>query len=239
MKEIGPIIDQEAGVTPVHGPYFQLSSDYHQLIGNHADYYRNALRFLGCTNLEEEPVEDLERRAFALSLAALLGDSIFNFGELLQHPIVNYLKGSNSWVLELLYAFNSGNLDKFDALRPKWTAQPDLAAHEKQLRLKISLLCLMEMTFNSSNGVLTFTEVAQKTHLSEDSIELLVMKALSLGLVKGTIDEVEKKIYLNWVQPRVLDKTQITSLRNKLDNWSRDVRQMEKLLEDRIQEIIG
>ena len=38
---------------------------------------------------------------------------------------------------------------------------------------------------------------------------MLVMKALSLGLVKGSIDEVDNKVHLTWVQPRVLDLEQV------------------------------
>lgn len=40
-------------------------------------------------------------------------------------------------------------------------------------------------------------------------VELLVMKALSLDLVKGTIDQVDQKVQITWVQPRVLDKEQV------------------------------
>jgi len=151
VEEISGQIDDELGVTPVHGRYYQLSSDYHQIMGNHCEYYRDALRFLGCTNLDEqeqrEDEESKSKRAFTLALAALLGESIFNFGELLQHPILESLKGSNSWITDLLYAFNAGDLAKYEALRPQWTTQPDLAAQEIKLRQKISLLCLMEMTF--------------------------------------------------------------------------------------------
>ena len=35
------------------------------------------------------------------------------------------------------------------------------------------------------------------------------MKALSLGLVKGSIDQVDKKVHMTWVQPRVLDRNQV------------------------------
>lgn len=39
------------------------------------------------------------------------------------------------------------------------------------------------------------------------------MKALSVGLVKGSIDEVDKRVHMTWVQPRVLDLQQVmTSL---------------------------
>ena len=41
---------------------------------------------------------------------------------------------------------------------------------------------------------------------------MLVMKALSLGLVKGSIDEVDNRVHLTWVQPRVLDLEQVSLL---------------------------
>jgi len=239
LDEIGPIVNEDTGVTPIHGRYFQLSSDYHLLMGNHNEYYREALRYLGCTKIEDENPQDLKQRSFALALAALLGDSVFNFGELLQHPIIEHLKPDNLWLIQLLGAFNEGDLDKYEKLRSHWATQPDLSAHELSLRKKITLLCLMELTFKSTNGVLTFGEIAAKTHLPLQEVELLVMRALSLNLVKGTIDEVDQLVHMTWVQPRVLDKTQISSLRSKLDSWCRGVQSMEKLMEQKAQDILG
>ena len=37
------------------------------------------------------------------------------------------------------------------------------------------------------------------------------MRALSLDLVKGSIDQVEQKVHMTWVQPRVLDRDQVYS----------------------------
>ena len=54
-----------------------------------------------------------------------------------------------------------------------------------------------------------FQEICQETSLPLEEVELLVMKALSLNLVKGYIDQVEQKVYMTWVQPRVLDKKQV------------------------------
>ena len=42
---------------------------------------------------------------------------------------------------------------------------------------------------------------------------MLVMRALSLGLVKGTIDEVDESVHMTWVQPRVLNTEQVKYLR--------------------------
>ena len=40
-------------------------------------------------------------------------------------------------------------------------------------------------------------------------VEYLVMKALSLGLVKGSIDQLSQEVSMTWVQPRVLDVDQV------------------------------
>jgi 26S proteasome regulatory subunit N9 len=70
------------GVTPVHARYYELSSSYYRTIGNHCEYYKNALRYLGCIKYEQLSTAERQERAFYLSLAAILGDDIFNFGEL-------------------------------------------------------------------------------------------------------------------------------------------------------------
>jgi 26S proteasome regulatory subunit N9 len=48
------------------------------------------------------------------------------------------------------------------------------------------------MTFKrpSHNRQLTFNEIAKETKLPLNEVEVLVMKALSQGLVKGAIDQV-------------------------------------------------
>lgn len=133
------------------------------------------------------------QHAFFLGLAALLGEGVYNLGELLAHPILESLKTNDSnWLVDLLYAFNSGDIAKFEAMKPKWSSVADLAAQELFLRQKISLLCLMEMTFKraSHDRQLTFADIAHETRLPLNEIELLVMKALSQGLVKGAIDQV-------------------------------------------------
>lgn len=43
------------GVTSVHSRFYDLSSKYYQTIGNHASYYKDALRFLGCVDIRDLP----------------------------------------------------------------------------------------------------------------------------------------------------------------------------------------
>lgn len=243
LEDLSLEIDDVDGVTPVHARYYLFASDHYKKIGDHCKYYRNSLRYLGCLSDSDEtfrnPGPAQLERAFTMALAALLGDEIYNFGELLQHPIINCIDAGKRWVVDLLGAFNSGDLVKFEAFQPQWSTQPDLVAHALELRKKITLMCLMEMTFNSHDGILTFQQIANQARIDLADVEMLVMRALSLKLVKGTIDQVDGHVHLWWVQPRVLNKTQILSLRSRLDTLCKDVKSMEGLLEGKAQEIIG
>ncbi|XP_041351413.1 26S proteasome non-ATPase regulatory subunit 13-like [Gigantopelta aegis] len=241
IEEAKKLLDCIDGVTTIHGRFYELSSNYHKLMGNHAEYYKDALRYLGCINLEDIPSGEQTERAFNLGLAAILGDGVYNFGELLAHPILESLKSTDrNWLVDLLFAFNSGNISQFEILKKSWVQQPDLAGHEVQMRQKISLLCLMEMTFRrpATNRQLTFQEIASEARITLSEVEMLVMKALSLSLVKGSIDEVDEKVHVTWVQPRVLDVIQISTMQSRLKQWCEDVKQMEKLVEVRAHDIL-
>lgn len=67
------MLDELNGVTSVHSRFYELTSDYYKLSGDHANYYREALRFLGCIDVTQLPKERQHERAYNLSLAALLG----------------------------------------------------------------------------------------------------------------------------------------------------------------------
>ena len=64
------------------------------------------------------------------------------------------------------------------------------------------------------------------------------MKALSQGLVKGRIDEVDGSVMLTWVQPRVLDRQQLNTMTNKIQSWSTSVQSMELMIESKAGEIL-
>jgi hypothetical protein len=51
-------------------------------------------------------------------------------------------------------------------------------------------------------------------------VEWVLMRAMSIGLLKGTIDEVGAAVNVTWVQPRVLDKEQLALLNTQLKTWT-------------------
>lgn len=241
IKDAQALLDTLDGVTTVHGRFYDLSSNYSKVIGSYNEYYRDALRFLGCMDISQITEVELQQRAFNLSLAALLGSEVYNFGELLAHEVLGYLqKTENAWLVDVLFAFNSGNIQKFNELKPQWSKQRDLASNEMALMQKITLLCLMELSFKrkSTERSFTFDIISKETRLPINEVELLVIKALSLGLIKGSIDEVNQTVRVTWVQPRVLDKDQIQSLRELLGVWSEKVKSSVYMVEDQVPELL-
>ena len=209
--------------------------------GKHREFYATSLKYLGCTELEDLTKEEQAKHAYFLALAAILGDKVYNFGELLAHKVLDSLKGTeNAWLTDLLFVFNSGDVNKFRGMKPKWSSIPDLASHEARLYEKVCLLCLMEMTFRreATERHIAFTEISKETTLPLEQVELLVMKGLSQGLVRGKIDEVEQVVMLTWVQPRVLDRQQLVTMTNKIASWCSSVQNMELMIESKAGEIL-
>lgn len=241
IEELEVLINEIDRVGFVHGHFYMLASRFYMKEGSHADYYRASLHFLGCTELSTLTKDDRIDQAFKLSLAALLGKDIFNFGELLAHPILDDLKGTDKeWIVRVLLAFNSGDVRKFGAMKNEWSNQKDLVQYEEALYVKICLLALMEMTFQRSatDRSLSFKDIATQTGLEEDKVELLVMKALSKGLVKGTIDQVAQVANLTWVQPRVLDREQLKTLVKKINEFTTSINFMENMIETNASDIL-
>jgi len=241
VEEIDGLLSDVEGVGKVHAHFYLLCTDLYKLEGDHANYYRSALRYLGCSSLSDLSTEEQQGHAVRLCLAALLGKDVYNFGELLAHPVLSSMKGtSDEWLVNLLLAFNSGNVETYQQLRTQWSKQPDLNSNQEILYEKLCLLVLMEMTFrrDANDRQITFNDVAKQTGLSEDKVELLVMKALSKGLVKGQIDQVDQTVNLTWVQPRVLDKDQVKTIMGKIAILNESIKSMENMIEHSAGEIL-
>lgn len=174
------------------------------------------------------------QRAYDLSIAALVSDSIYNFGELLLHPILDSLTSTpHAWLRDLLFAFNRGDLAAYDVLSGNISKNNLLKEHQQFLYQKISLAALTETVFRRppQDRAMTFQAISQETKVPIDQIEHLIMKALSLGLLKGTIDQVDQIAKINWVQPKVLDMKQIEGMRTRLRDWDSSVNQLGNWIE--------
>ncbi|KAK0216544.1 hypothetical protein EDD85DRAFT_894700 [Armillaria nabsnona] len=224
MDSAWKVLDNLEGVdNGVNAAYYLLAADYYKAKAEYAPYYRNSLLYLACVDpaTDMTPEERLVR-AHDLGISAFLGDSIYNFGELLMHPILDALNGTpHEWIKKLLFTFNEGSIGKFEALAPLFPQEPILQENFPFLRQKICLMALIESVFkrHADNRTMSFQTISEETRLPLDEVEHLVMKALSLKLIRGSLDQVDQKARITWVQPRVLSREQIGGVAKRLEEW--------------------
>lgn len=208
----------------VPAAYFRALFQLHKARNDALAFYGAAVQYLA-----HEPVAALSPAtqlalATDMALAALSSDKIHNFGELLNHPLFAAIQ--HSWLGELLSAVNVGDIAAYERILAQHAAdvaaQPALVAGAQTLRQKVSLLALMTLALGRSarDRTLSFAEIAAATRLPLDEVELLLMKALALELIRGTIDQVDETVTISWVQPRVLDAKQLDVVAARLQDWS-------------------
>ncbi|KAJ2016507.1 26S proteasome regulatory subunit [Coemansia sp. RSA 376] len=224
LEKCEKMIQSFSHVEPViYASFYRVCADYYKAKAVFGQYYKNALLLLACIDIQELGTEDRVQRAYDLSIAALLSDTIYNFGDLLSHPIIESLRDTeHAWMLTLLLAFNSGDIGKFESLVSKLHGQPLLKQQEPFLQQKIRLMALIESMFKRQGAgarAVSFGTISAETKLPAGEIEHLVMKALALGLIRGGIDQVEQVVTVQWVQPRYLGKGQIKDLVERLQQW--------------------
>ncbi|KAL9101930.1 MAG: hypothetical protein Q9163_002868 [Psora crenata] len=220
--------------TEVHAAFYRTNASYYQANADFGAYYRNALLYLACIDTSSLPEQEAQSRAYDLSIAALVSDSIYNFGELLLHPILSTLTStSHAWLRDLLFAFNRGDLAAYNILETHMSKAPLLGQHKTFLYQKISLAALTEAVFRRPphDRAMSFQTISQETNVAAAEIEILIMKALSLGLLKGSIDQVAEVARINWVQPKVLDLGQVDGMRGRLKEWDGSVNRLGNWIE--------
>ena len=107
-----------------------------------------------------------------------------------------------------------------------------LTARSSVLQEKIMLLALVHMIFErpSSDRTLSFMDISHRTTVTPLNVELLLMRALSLGLIQGTLDQVDETVTVSWVMPRVLEPMQLKDLAARFGEWAIQVSQAKDYL---------
>ncbi|XP_053621755.1 26S proteasome non-ATPase regulatory subunit 13 [Plodia interpunctella] len=222
IEQLEGTLEDADVVTPVHGRFYKLASEYYRVRGPMARYYRCALRFLGCSGAGAAlPAAERRVCALRLALAAVLAPTVYDLGELLAHPILESLENTpDAWATQLVAAADAGDVAGFERVRAR-APHPELQRADAQLNMKIAILCLMQMAFNrtSAQRKLTFSEIARQARVPHDEVELLVMKALAEKLIRGHIDQVSETVSITWVRPRALPRAGAASLARRLDAW--------------------
>lgn len=214
-----------------------------------------SLMYLAYTPADELPVDEKYALATDMALAALTGEGVYNFGEVIATPVLAVLQGSpNQYLYDLVIALNQGNIDVFnsvvDSNKESYFAQDVLKNCHDQVQQKVVLLSLMNVVFElpSHERTISFTTIANVSKVPLEQVCILVhcvpcwtlfihviclllfccfccqvdwilMRAMSLGLIKGSINEVDQNVNVTWVQPRVLNTVEMSTISTQLGDW--------------------
>lgn len=114
-----------------------------------------------------------------MSLAALTGEGIYNFGEVLSTPILSILNGTeNQFLFELIKTINVGDIDNYNTLvnthSNQYFSQQVLQNYHEKIQQKVILMCLLEMIFHRSSHdrIITFADISSKTRVPIEQVPL-------------------------------------------------------------------
>lgn len=98
----------------------------------------------------------------------------------------------------------------------------------------------MELLFtvDKDDRSLSFERIAHHCQLDVSDVELLLMKAMSLQLIKGHIDQVQQVVHVNWMLPRYLSKGHLEIMVRKLQEWETKMDNVIALVEGQSEELL-
>lgn len=125
VEESKPMLQSLEGSgaeTIIYSRFHKVSAELYKRIGPADAYYSSCLQFLAYTPHTSLTVDDQLDLSINMSIAALVGENMFNFGEVLAEPVIDILKTSEKyiWIYELLSALSSGDVDLSTNLLAKY-----------------------------------------------------------------------------------------------------------------------
>ncbi len=202
--------------------------------------------YLSYTPMDTISAEEKYDLATDVAMSAITGEDIYNFGEVLATPILTSLKDTqNQWMCDLVVALHEGSIEKFNSIidsnRDKYSSYPTLVDGLPGLKKKVVLLAVINIAFERSanDRQIRFNDIAARTHIDMDQVEWVIMRAMSLNLIRGSIDQVGQFVNVTWVQPRILDKQQIGVVAEQLEGWATRVKDTYLSVEDQTSELLA
>eukprot|EP00658_Telonema_sp_P-2_P064200 TRINITY_DN530_c0_g2_i1.p1 TRINITY_DN530_c0_g2~~TRINITY_DN530_c0_g2_i1.p1 ORF type:complete len:437 (-),score=170.09 TRINITY_DN530_c0_g2_i1:331-1596(-) len=229
----------------IYSAFYETSANYFKHKSSSGEFFKAGLHYLTYTPIEaidEVPKRDLARD---LCLAALVTDDIFTFGEILMHPVVEALNGTeHEWMLKMIRTLNYGHIQDFENL---WTSDaavinshPIVVSSRQLLKQKVAIAAVLELVFHrkSADRLIPFQAVADCAVIGLNEVELLLMKAMALDLIKGRIDEVDQTVLVTWALPHALDLDQIGVVKDNISEWQAKTKETMKFVQDRTGELL-
>jgi 26S proteasome regulatory subunit N9 len=242
LEEYEPVINgKKTSESVAFSKYFRSLAEYKKIVGPAQEFYSAGIQFLSYTTLEDLRADERHSLARDMAMAALSGESIYHFGEVLATPILSCLTGTaDEWLQQLVQTINAGDVSQFKSLTVRFQSQfASLAAFHEIIQWKSLMLALVNLIFErpSDSRIIAFGDIAARCEVALDQVEWVIMKSMALGLVKGSIDEVSQAVKVTWIQPRVLDVAQLSSVNQQLGVWIEKVKTALVTIDDNAAEL--
>lgn len=79
---------------------------------------------------------------------------------------------------------------------------------------------------------ISFKRISETCVVSKEDVELLVMKAQSLELIRGSIDQVSEVVRVDWVLPRYLNTEHLKLLASRIGDWQQKMEDVIRQVEN-------
>lgn len=243
LKLLNDIEKDVTEFTPieVRSSFHRTQSNLDKARGDFDAFYQHALLYLSTSKVEKDIV-----LAYDLCMAALLSNKVCSFGELAAHKILSSLEGGEyQWLKELILLLDRGEPTTINEFNEKFLPIINQTApfsnYLLTIQTKLALSVFLQVIFSRpfENRTLTFEEVSQACSININQVEILVLKALSAEIIKGTIDEVEQKIVVTWCKPKALGIDRLQHLKKQIDEWIAIVHRQRNELETKAQSFVG
>eukprot|EP01057_Protomagalhaensia_wolfi_P000876 Protomagalhaensia_wolfi_Nauph_80__875@NODE_1504_length_1496_cov_295_374056_g1164_i0_p1_GENE_NODE_1504_length_1496_cov_295_374056_g1164_i0NODE_1504_length_1496_cov_295_374056_g1164_i0_p1_ORF_typecomplete_len424_score85_18PCI/PF01399_27/3_3e03PCI/PF01399_27/1_3e07Herpes_U34/PF04541_13/0_038_NODE_1504_length_1496_cov_295_374056_g1164_i01181389 len=243
FEHIEPAILKSYGLPgSVQSEFHRAAAAYHWKMGNLDEFYRHGMFYLHGINLDIMLQSDQIELAENLCKAVILSKTQYSFTELLQHDILKLISPGGAaypqrgLMRDILVICNSGDHLMLQAFVSQRGSQLEAAGLMKDMTLiqeKTTVFSLLELAFMKpqKSRVLTFAEISEACKVPMDEIEVLVMKVMSHGLLRGLIDAIEQTVAFTTLQPRLLDDHKVATLSQQFRAWSLQVTELVEHLE--------
>jgi 26S proteasome regulatory subunit N9 len=218
---------------------------YYRRKEDHENFYKSSLQYLAYTPLSELTDKVKRDISIKMGMAILLGKNVFNIAELLDKDVINVLVGTDfEWLFHMMKTLGEGRIAEFAQTvqqnQGSISKFPNIVKEMTYLEQKVRIIAFLEMIFecNKNERSIPFSQIAVKCQVEEADVEFLVMKAMSLDLIKGTINEVQQVVHVEWCQPRYLSKNHLKIMAQKMVDWEAKLDNVIRLCENNAQELI-
>jgi len=233
------LIQDSPDVMIVNRAHYEMTMSYYKIVGPPEAFYEEAIRYLNYYTPGDSDKAKSHQLAVDICLSALAGEGVYNLGQVVSNPMLLALKETpDAWLMELLEACAKGQVAEFKQLvsqkyPSQIASQPALVNMGQQMQEKMTLLALVKMIFErpSSERTVDFATIAQVLEIPIEQVEWVIMRAFSVKLMEGSMDQVDGIVHVTWILPRVLDNGQMSDLATRFGEWAVKVSKTKEIMQ--------